>query len=211
MFDDLFPILKDNEMPAPKLWNNIAYLIRGLQSRSEPYLMLNARPGGGIYFDLNIDHDSNPSLWLSFDEETATWSLSGGSIRIAPSTVVTVNAVANQAVTATTCIWIEWSDTSATVQTGNSFPNLVNMTNKTCRTPIATITVADGAMTVSRHHPGGDICVYDRPWILVDGYTNGTKAYRTASTSGEEQYVAPRTCPQQGDASDSDSESNAGA
>ncbi len=215
MFEKQLPFLREGELPGPTYWNSVIRFLRRITSRSSD-LVINERPGGGAYFDLNITKAiqasamSSATLYLFLDADHSTWSLSGGSIRIAPSTVVTVNAVANQAVTATTCIWIEWNDTTATVQTGNSFPNLVNMTNKVCRTPIATITVADGAMTVSRHHPGGDICVYDRPWILVDGYANGTKAYRTASAAGTEQYVTPKQCPQQGDASDSDSESNGG-
>lgn len=213
MFDEQFPLLKDNELPSPKMWNEVALFIRGLQSRSEPYLVLNKRPGGGMYFDLDIDEVKDAaklSLWLSLDTELATWTLSEGSIRIAPSTVVSVAAASGQ-VTASTYVWIEWNASTATVQTGGSLPNLVNMTNRVCRTPIGRIDVSDGVMTLTHLHPGGDICVYDRPWILVDGYNNGTKAYRTAATDGQEAYVTPSTCPKK-DASDSasGSESNGG-
>lgn len=198
MFDDLFPLLKENELPGPKLWNNLALLIRGLQSRSEPYFTINERPGGGIFFDLDIDEvreAAKTTLWLSLDEETATWALSAGSIRIAPSTVLSVADTSGQVAT-TTCIWIEWNASSATVQTGASFPNLVNMSNKKIRTPIGQINVNDGIMTLTHLHPGGDICVYDRPWILLDNYDNATRGYRITTTNGTESYATPTVCTQ---------------
>ena len=210
MLEELFPLLKDNEAPGPQLWNQMALFIRGLQSRSEPYLMLNKRPGGGLYFDLYVDQIRDAaklSLWLSLDEEAATWKLSEGSIRIAPSTVVTVAAASGQ-VTDSTYVWIEWNATTATVQTGASLPNIVNMTNRVCRTPLGRIAVSDGSMTLTHFHPGGDIVVYDRPWILVDGYINGTKAFRAAGTNGEETYITPKPCPTSSDQSDSDSSSS---
>lgn len=197
MFDEQFPLLKDNEMPSPKMWNEVALFIRGLQSRSEPYLVLNKRPGGGMYFDLDIDairDAARLSLWLSLDEELATWSLSEGSIRIAPSTVVSVAAASGQ-VTASTYVWIEWNASTATVQTGGSLPNLVNMTNRVCRTPIGRIDVSDGVMTLTHLHPGGDICVYDRPWIFINGYTDDAAAFRATAATGEETYITPRPCP----------------
>lgn len=201
MINSGLPKLRQNELPGPKCWNKLVEILETISSDS-PIVTFNSQPGGGIVINVAAALASatpiNNTLWLTLDSDDEKWSLTAGSIRIAPSTVVSVAAVVGQAATAG-YIWIEWNGSTATVQTGATLPNLVNMTNKKIRTPLGRIIDQSGKLSLERMHPGGDICVYDCPWILIDGYTKGTKGYRVASTTGEETYVTPSQCqPTQG-------------
>lgn len=198
MINTGLPRLHEGEIPGPRCWNKLVELLETISSDS-PIVTINSRPGGGIVIDVAAGLSSatpvNNTLWLTLDADDETWTLTAGSIRIAPSTVVSVAAVVEHAAVAG-YIWIEWNATTATVMTGDSLPHLVNMTNKKCRTPIGRIINQNGKLLLERMHPGGDICVYDRPWILLDNYDNATRGYRITTTNGTESYATPTVCTQ---------------
>lgn len=204
MINSGLPRLREHEIPGHATWNKLVELLETMTSDSA-ILTINSKPGGGIRFDVARGFASATSysntLWLSLDDEEEEWSLSAGSIHIAPSTVVSVAELSGQTAEEG-YVWIEWDDTTATVQTGASLPHLVNMTNKVCRTPLGRIIDNSGKLTLERMHPGGDIVVYTRPWVLLPGYTNGTRGYRIAGSDGMEAYVTPSTCPTSSESSE---------
>ena len=71
MFEKQLPFLRPGELPGPAYWNSVIRFLRRIASRS-PRLVVNERPGGGFYLDL--DDEANAKYLKAgvlFDELTS--------------------------------------------------------------------------------------------------------------------------------------------
>jgi hypothetical protein len=88
-FEKQLPFLRDGELPGPTSWNDLMMFLRRIVSRS-PRLILNERPGGGIYIDLtDADQAASDVMSISF-KGTISGSnvvIAAGSVRLPDATL----------------------------------------------------------------------------------------------------------------------------
>lgn len=186
-------LLESNELPGSGTYNQVARALRYMRSTSDS-LTFQIGPDGGIWITMMPDpanasgeaEAERPSLYAYLDN--GLWRVTAGHIRYPGATI----AVPQSSGTAYSgrYVWVAWTSSSASVDSGASLPSLYDTATGTICTPLARI--SGGSIT--RLHAGGDIVAYTVPAMFISGYSTTDEKARVIQ-SGQERYEEIGTCP----------------
>lgn len=175
MFESQIPVLAERELPGPNTWNSVARFLRGMESRIE-FLTLNSRPGGGVYFDIDLN-----KLRQFIEQLEGKTIVEGNTFTLPTRYVKGALSGTAQGKTITvlneTCVWIKISKRAidTAYKTGQDFPiEELDDVNRCIYWPIYSLyphTRADGTKyieVVIHHH--GDIFILVPPYFLAPDY-----------------------------------------
>lgn len=216
MFESQIQTIGERELPGMGCWNSMARFLRGFQSRNK-YLILNSRPGGGCYFEIDIEAIAEfVKEYLEAQEEEEgldPTSTDDRKAKLPARTVylhdrrIPVHGKTVSVGASLMCVWVEIRKSSAHYQTGSEFPALVSVSDSCLRWPVCTLrlvkmpvapdeTEANPTYYVCREDRHvGDICIPTMPHFWLDGFGEGF-AVRSASGAGE-FYEKPEVCEQE--------------
>lgn len=191
MFEKQLPFLREGELPGPKYWNMVIRFLRRITSRSSR-LVLNERPGGGIYIDL-ADESSSTGETLDFSFKA---SVSGSSVTIAagsvrlPGSVISVSSRTFNG-SSNAYAWVRVASTSsASIQIGNSFPNVIDAYNQYVNVPLG---YYGSGQWHYRHM--ADIVIPAMPYFWINGFTANAAQSLDHDTSGNMVWTTYGDCP----------------
>ena len=195
MFDKQLPYLTGRKLPGQKRWNGLMWFLRRIVSRN-PRLTLNERPGGGIYIDL-ADESTVIGETLDFSFKA---TISGSSVTIAAGTVrLPGSAISVSSRTfsgsSNAYAWVRITSTSAaSIQTGNSFPNVIDAYNQYVNIPLG---YYGSGLWHYRHM--ADIVIPTMPYFWINGFTANAMQSLDHDTSGNMVWITYGQCQQQGE------------
>lgn len=167
--------LQQGEVAGPNTINPLLAAVNGMHSISE-YLDVGTDEAGAIELRLDVVSLLNiiqqtitggETLGFSFKATVADGMLTiaGGSVRL-PNSVISVSSLSRSA-TNGLCAWVQIvSTSSASIQTGSSFPAVLDTSNKYVNVPLGTW---NGDFWLHRHL--GDIVLPMMPYFWIPGYS----------------------------------------
>lgn len=167
--------LQQGEVAGPNTINPLLAAVNGMHSISE-YLAVGTDEAGAIELRLDVVSLLNiiqqtitggETLGFSFKATVADGMLTiaGGSVRL-PNSVISVSSLSRSA-TNGLCAWVQIvSTSSASIETGTSFPAVLDTTHKYVNIPLGTW---NGTLWLHRHL--GDIVLPMMPYFWIPGYS----------------------------------------
>lgn len=167
--------LSQGEIAGPATINPLIAAVNGMHSISE-HLSVGTDQAGGIELRLDIASILNiiqqaisggEILNFSFKATVSngTLTIAGGSVRL-PDSSISVSSLSRSA-TNGFCAWVQIvSTSSASIQTGSSFPAVLDTSNKYVNVPLGTW---NGTLWLHRHL--GDIVLPMMPYFWIPGYS----------------------------------------
>ena len=165
--------LQQGEVAGPNTINPLLAAVNGMHSISE-HLTVGTDEAGAIELRLDVASLLNiiqqtitegETLGFSFKATVADGMLTiaGGSVRL-PNSVISVSSLSRSA-TNGLCAWVQIvSTSSASIQTGSSFPAVLDTSNKYVNVPLGTW---NGTLWLHRHL--GDIVLPMMPYFWIPG------------------------------------------
>ena len=188
MFEKYLPYLKGRELPGPLYWNRLMWFLRRIMSRN-PRLILNERPGGGIYIDLtDADQAASAAMDISFKGTVSSGkvTIAAGSVRLPGSTL----SVSASTISSNAHIYVCIKRSEASIQTGGSFPSLVDAYNQELYVPLGIF--SSGSYT---HKHIGDIIIPNMPYFWINGFTANAAQSLDHDISGNMIWMTYGDCP----------------
>lgn len=167
--------LQQGEVAGPNTINPLLAAVNGMHSISE-HLAVGTDEAGAIELRLDVASLLNiiqqtitggETLGFSFKATVADdmLTIAGGSVRL-PNSVISVSSLSRSA-TNGLCAWVQIvSTSSASIQTGSSFPAVLDTSNKYVNIPLGTW---NGTLWLHRHM--GDIVLPMMPYFWIPGYS----------------------------------------
>lgn len=192
-FEKQLPFLRDGELPGPASWNNLMMFLRRIVSRS-PRLILNERPGGGIYIDLaDADQAASDVMSISF-KGTISGSnvvIAAGSVRLPDATLSVSSATVSAS--GSRCVYVRVTRSAASIQSAGSFPELIDRYNLRLNIPLGVC--SSGTYT---HRHIGDIIIPNMPYFWINGFTANAAQSLDHDISGDLIWTTYGDCPTEG-------------
>lgn len=189
MFEKQLPFLRpDGELPGPAYWNNVIRFLRRIKSRSSR-LILNERPGGGFYLDLaDADQAASAAMDIAFKGTVSGGkvTIAAGSVRLPGSTL----SVSASTISSNAHIYVRIKRSEASIQTGGSFPSLVDAYNQELYVPLGVF--SSGSYT---HKHIGDIIIPNMPYFWINGFTANAAQSLDHDISGNMIWTTYGDCP----------------
>lgn len=167
--------LQQGEVAGPQTINPLLAAVNGMHSISE-HLTVGTDEAGAIELQLDVASILNiiqqtitggETLNFSFKATVSngTLTIAGGSVRL-PGSSISVSSVSRTA-TNGLCAWVEVASTSsASIQTGSSFPNVLDVNYQKLNIPLGSW---DGSIWLYRHL--GDIVIPQMPYFWIPSYS----------------------------------------
>ena len=193
MFEKQLPFLREGELPGPKYWNMVIRFLRRITSRSSR-LVLNERPGGGIYIDLadgsgSTGETSDFSFMATVSGSSVT--ITAGSVRL-PGSVISVSSRTFNG-SSNAYAWVQVTSTSAaSIQIGGSFPNVIDAYNQYVNVPLG---YYGSGQWHYRHI--GDIVIPQMPYFWISGFTANAAQSLDHDISGNLIWTTYNVCQQE--------------
>ena len=167
--------LQQGEVAGPQTINPLLAAINGMHSISE-HLTVGTDEAGAIELQLDVASILNiiqqtitgrETLNFSFKATVSngTLTIAGGSVRL-PNSSISVSGISHTA-TSDLCAWVQIvSTSSASIQTGSSFPAVLDTYNKYVNIPLGSW---NGSFWLHRHL--GDIVLPQMPYFWISGFS----------------------------------------
>lgn len=188
MFEKQLPFLRPGELPGSDYWNSVIRFLRRIASRS-PRLVVNERPGGGFYIDLaDADQAASAAMDIAFKGTVSGGkvTIAAGSVRLPGSTL----SVSSTTVSANAHVYVRIKRSEASIQTGGSFPSLVDAYNQELYVPLGIF--SSGSYT---HRHVGDIIIPTMPYFWISNYTANAAQSLDHDISGNMIWTTYGDCP----------------
>lgn len=218
MFEAQIWKLGEKELPGPACWNSMARFLQGMQSPNN-YLILNTRPGGGVYFEVNIEAIMNAVQRMiesaeeqqdgDFDPTKANRKvvlprrkvyLYNRTLTVPKQTITISGANAER------YVWVQISKNAASYRKDDDgFPKFIDIANGCLNWPICILSIQKVNMppdekdlkpfyyVVKDDRHVGDIMIPTMPHFMLDGFA--PSEFRVRVTSGaDEYYYKPEDC-----------------
>ena len=184
------PFLREGELPGPSYWNSVIRFLRRIKSRS-PRLVINERPGGGIYIDLaDADQAASEMMNISF-KGTISGSnvvIAAGSVRL-PDVTLSVSS-ATVSASGSRCVYVRVTRSAASIQSAGSFPELIDRYNQRLNIPLGIC--SSGTYT---HRHVGDIIIPNMPFFWINGFTANAAQSLDHDINGDLIWTTYGECP----------------
>lgn len=190
MFEKYLPYLKGRELPGPLYWNRLMWFLRRIMSRN-PRLILNERPGGGIYIDLaDADQAASAAMDISFKGTVSSGNvvIAAGSVRLPDVTLAVSSATISAS--GTKCIFVRVTHGAASIQSDSSFPQLVDKYNQRLNIPLGVC--SSGTYT---HRHVGDIIIPNMPYFWISDFTANAAQSLDHDINGDLIWTTYGDCP----------------
>lgn len=184
------PFLREGELPGPSYWNSVIRFLRRIKSRS-PRLVINERPGGGIYIDLaDADQAASDVMSISF-KGTISGSnvvIAAGSVRLPDATLSVSSATVSAS--GSRCVYVRVTRSAASIQSAGSFPELIDRYNQRLNIPLGIC--SSGTYT---HRHVGDIIIPNMPFFWINGFTANAAQSLDHDINGDLIWTTYGECP----------------
>lgn len=184
------PFLREGELPGPTYWNSVIRFLRRIKSRS-PRLLINERPGGGIYIDLaDADQAASETMNISF-KGTISGSnvvIAAGSVRLPDATLSVSSATVSAS--GSRCVYVRVTRSAASIQSAGSFPELIDRYNQRLNIPLGIC--SSGTYT---HRHVGDIIIPNMPFFWINGFTANAAQSLDHDINGDLIWTTYGECP----------------
>ena len=184
------PFLREGELPGPSYWNSVIRFLRRIKSRS-PRLVINERPGGGIYIDLaDADQAAAETMNISF-KGTISGSnvvIAAGSVHLPDATLSVSSATVSAS--GSRCVYVRVTRSAASIQSAGSFPELIDRYNQRLNIPLGIC--SSGTYT---HRHVGDIIIPNMPFFWINGFTANAAQSLDHDINGDLIWTTYGECP----------------
>lgn len=189
-FEKQLPFLCEGELLGPEYWNSLVRVLRRIKSRS-PRLVINERPGGGIYIDLDdADQAASDVMSISF-KGTISGSnvvIAAGSVRLPDATLSVSSATVSAS--GSRCVYVRVTRSAASIQSAGSFPELIDRYNQRLNIPLGVC--SSGSYT---HRHVGDIIIPAMPYFWINGFTPNAAQSLDHDINGDLIWTTYGECP----------------
>lgn len=189
-FEKQLPFLREGELLGPEYWNILVRFLRRIKSRS-PRLVINERPGGGIYIDLaDADQAASDVMSISF-KGTISGSnvvIAAGSVRLPDATLSVSSATVSAS--GSRCVYVRVTRNAASIQSAGSFPELIDRYNLRLNIPLGVC--SSGTYT---HRHVGDIIIPNMPFFWINGFTANAAQSLDHDINGDLIWTTYGECP----------------
>lgn len=189
-FEKQLPFLCEGELPGPEYWNSLVRFLRRIKSRS-PRLVINERPGGGFYIDLDdADQAASETMNISFKGTTSGSNvvIAAGSVRLPDVTLAVSSATVSAS--GSRCVYVRVTRSAASIQSAGSFPELIDRYNQRLNIPLGVCSSG----TYSHRHVG-DIIIPTMPYFWINGFAANAAQSLDHDINGDLIWTTYGECP----------------